>query len=92
MIVYFNVIILVRRSLVVGNMFVRRVVILVSVVSVLYKGRELVLVGKLSMKECLVMLLCKYVVLLVIKCCLVGIIGVMNDATVDIALRLVGLL
>lgn len=92
MIVFFDVMILVRRSLVVGSMFVREGVILVNVVSVLYKGREHVLVEKGYMKECLVMLLCRFVELLVIKCYRVGIIGVMNDATADNVWRLVGLL
>jgi hypothetical protein len=90
--VFFNVVILVRRSLAVGSMFVRKGVILGSVVDVLYKGRELVLVGKGCMKECLVMLLCRFVVQLVRKRCRVGIIGVMNDAIVVSVWRLVGLL
>lgn len=90
--VFFNAVILVRRSLVVGSMFVRKGVILGSVVGVLYKGREHVLVGKGCMKECLVMLLCRFVVQLVRKRCHVGIIGVMNDAIVDSVWRLVGLL
>lgn len=92
MIVFFDAMILVRRSLVVGSMFVRKGVILVCAVSVLYKGREHVLVVKGSMKECLVMLLCRFVGLHAIKCYRVDIIGAMNDATVDSVLRLVGLL
>lgn len=91
MIVFSNVTILVRRSLVVGSMFVKKGVILVSVVSVLYKGGEHVLVVKGSMKECLVMLLCRSAGLHAIKCYHVGIIGAMSDAIVDSVLRLAGL-
>lgn len=50
------------------SMFVREGVILGSVVSVLFKGRELVRVEKEFMKECLVMLPPRFVVVLVIKC------------------------
>lgn len=92
MIVFFSAIILVRRGLAVGNMFVREGVIQGSVVSVPSRGREHALVGKGFMKECLVMLLYSFVGLPVIRCCPVATTGAQSGATVDSALRLVGLL
>lgn len=92
-IVFSDVGVPVRRGLVVGSMFVRRgVMFLVSVVSVPFRGREVAPVGRGSMRECLVMLLCRFVGPPVIKCCHVGIIGALSGATVDNVLRLVGLL
>lgn len=92
LIVVFSVRIRVRRGLAVGSMFVREGAILVSVVSVPLRGRERALVGKGFMKECLVMLLCSYVELPVIRCCHVATTGALSGATVDSALRLAGLL
>lgn len=68
LIVCISVRIHVRRSFSVGNMFVREGVIMGSVVSALYKGREHALVGRGCMKGCLVMLLCRCVGVLVIRC------------------------
>ena len=91
-IVFSSVGIRVRRGLAVGSMFVREGAILVSVVSVPLRGRERALVGKGFMKECLVMLLCSYVELPVIRCCHVATTGALSGATVGSALRLAGLL
>lgn len=91
MIVFFSVGIRVRRGLGVGSMFVREGVILGSVVSVPLRGRERVLVGKGFMRECLVMLLSRFVGLLVRRCCHVAITAARSGATVDSVLRLVGL-
>ncbi|TKY45615.1 NF-X1-type zinc finger protein NFXL2 [Spatholobus suberectus] len=52
---------------------------------------ERVLVGRGFMRECLVMLLCSFVGLLVIRCCPVATTGAPSGATVDGAWRLVGL-
>lgn len=82
----------VRRGLGVGGMCVREGAILGSVGSAPCKGREHALVGRGSMKGCLVMLQCPCVGLPVIRCSAAGTIGALKGATAVCALRLVGLL
>ena len=82
----------VRRGLGVGGMCVREGAILGSVGSAPCKGRGHALVGRGSMKGCLVMLQCPCVGLPVIRCSAAGTIGALRGATVELALGLVGLL
>lgn len=64
----FNVRIRVRDCWGVGSMCVKEGVIQESVDSVLFRGRGLVHVGRMCMKEWLVMLLCRFAEVHVIRC------------------------